>query len=275
MTPDESDKTCTNLHELIPAYCLGATDLEETRLVAAHLAECTEASAEAARYQALADTLLFSAPAMSPPAALADKLWAATTPARRTTPADAPSRQPSLWQRASAALAALGARPLPALAAIALIALLAVNVYLVSQVSVLRTAVAAMQTQVGKQTAVLTQVGHGSYLRIGLPAGPAGEATEAYATVVCSPEEPQGFLLAEHLPPLAPDQDYQIWLEQGGAISNAGSFQPDEAGYGKVVFTAALPMGQYDALSITAETGAVSQPTTPPVIAGPLYTDEY
>ena len=67
MASDEKKTDCSEIHELIPAYCLGATDPGETRRVEAHLAQCREAAADAADYQALSETLLFSAPAVGPP----------------------------------------------------------------------------------------------------------------------------------------------------------------------------------------------------------------
>ena len=285
MTLEDTRAYCSEIHELIPAYCLGATDPDETELVAAHLAACQEAAAEAADYRILSETLLHSSPVVDPPARLADRLFAATSTLANSAPqpATAPIVQPkerdtgpSLWQRLRAVLAGPGLRPLPVLAAIALVALLAVNVYLVNQIGALRSSVDDMQNRLGQQTAVLTQVGEGTYLRVALPPGPAGVATAAYGAIVCNPEEPQGFLLAENMPPLAPDQTYQIWLGQGDTLISAGAFQSDDAGFGKLVFTAPLPMGQYNSVQVTAEPAAGSlQPTSQPTIGGSLYGTVY
>ncbi|MCA9870742.1 MAG: anti-sigma factor [Caldilineae bacterium] len=283
MAPEEKKTDCTEIHELIGAYCLGATDPDETGLVEAHLAECPEAAAEAAEYHALAETLLFSATPVEPPASLSASLLAATAPS-----SDAPlsvalpvqtkaeDTSPSLWHRIQAALAGLSLRPLPVLAGIAVVTLLAANLYLISQIGALQSSVDALQSQAGQQVAVLTQVGEGAYLRIGLPAGPAGIATDAYGALVCSPDQPQGFLLAENLPVLQPGHAYQVWLGQGDIEISAGLFNANAAGYGKLVFTAPLPMGQYDSLLVTEEpaTGS-SQPTTPPTIGGSIYGEEY
>ena len=274
---------CTEIHELIPAYCLGASDPDETELVEAHLAACPDAAAEAVDYRTLSEALLFSAPSVAPPASLANKLFAATTataePAKRaaaavqTQPGDA---GPSLWDRFRAALPGSGLRPLPVLAAIALVALLAVNVYLINQIGLLRGSFDDLEGRLGQQTAVLTQVGEGTNVRISLPPGPAGVATAAYGTLVCNPEEPVGFLLAENMPALAPDEAYQVWLGQGDTMVSAGLFEADAAGYGRIVFSAPLPMGQYDSVRITAEPATGSaQPTSVPTIGGSLYGTEY
>lgn len=284
MAPEMMTTECTEIHELIPAYCLGATDPDETRLVAAHLAGCPDAAAEAAEYRMLSEGLLFSAPPAAPPACLANKLFAATAataePAKpvvaaavQAQPGDA---DPSLWDRFRAALAGSGLRPLPVLAAIALIAVLAVNVYLVNQIGLLRGSFDDLEGRLGKQTAVLTQVGEGTNVRIALPPGPAGAATAAYGALVCNPEEPVGFLLAENMPSLAPGEAYQVWLGQGDTLVSAGIFEADAAGYGRIVFSASLPMGQYDSLRVTAEPASGSaQPTSLPTIGGSLYGAEY
>ncbi|MEZ4769466.1 MAG: anti-sigma factor [Caldilineales bacterium] len=283
MANDAKQTNCSEIHELIPAYCLGATDPDETRLVEAHLAECPLAVAEAAEYQALSETLLFSAPAIEPPASLAASILAATStriddplPAAPAVRASQQHDRPSLRDRLQAALSGAWLRPLPVLAAIAVVALLAVNLYLMGQIDALASSVDALENQANQQVAVLTLVGEDTYLRIGLPAGPAGVATDAYGAIVCNPDQPQGFLLAENLPPLESGQAYQVWLGQGDNEISAGLFSADDAGYGKLVFTAPEPMGQFDTIKVTAEpAGGSAQPTSLPTIGGSIYGQPY
>ena len=45
---EEMTTDCIEIHDLIPAYCLGATDPDETKLVEAHLGACPNAAAEVA-----------------------------------------------------------------------------------------------------------------------------------------------------------------------------------------------------------------------------------
>ncbi len=284
MASDEKKTNCSEIHELIPAYCLGATDPDETRRVETHLAECPDAAAEVADYRVLSETLLFSAPAIEPPASLAASLLAATSPpVDMALPAAAPvvqtkaqNNRPSLRHRMQAALAGLSLHPLPVLAAIALIALLAVNLYLINQIGDLRGSIDGLQSQAGQQVAVLTQVGEGTYLRIPLPPGPAGVATATNGALVCNPDQTQGFLLAENLPALESDQTYQVWLGQDDSRESVGLFQADDEGYGRLVFSAPLPMGQYDSIRVTAEpiTGS-TQPTTLPTLGGSIYGIDY
>ena len=216
MNSSELTQDCATIHALIPAYSLGAADPNEAMQVEAHLAQCPEAAALLADYAALAETLLFSAPPVQAPASLATKLAAATAaptplPLRQTAPV---AVQPSLWQRLTDALSPKNWRPSYVFAALILIGLLATNLYWGSQVRALHGAQQQLAAHIDDQVDVLTQVGDGSFLRIYLPAGPAGEASHAYATVVCSPEREAGFILAENLPVLPAGQAYQVWLIQ-------------------------------------------------------------
>ena len=117
-------------------------------------------------------------------------------------------------------------------------------------------------------------MGEGAFLRITLPAGPAGEASGAYATVVCDPSEAAAFVLAENLPVLASDQAYQVWLIHGDERVSGGLFRPNAQGNGAIAFQAPKPMGDYDAIGISTEPATGSaRPTSPPVIQGDLYGD--
>lgn len=278
MNSSELNQDCQVIHPLIPAYALGAADADEAVLVEAHLAGCAEAAAELAAYTELADTLLYSAPPVQPPAALAGKLRAATAPN-----APAPARQPVLartqpgfWQRLGAALSPRQWRPAYVLAALALLTLVATNLYWGSQMQSLRSAQQTLAARLDQQTDVLTQVGEGDFLRIYLPAGPAGEASDAYATVVCNPKQQAGFILAENLPALPEDQAYQVWLIKDGQRTSGGLLQPNDQGLGWLAFRAPLPMGEYTEVGITAEPATGSPgPTSPPVIKGNLYDGDY
>ena len=59
---NEIEQDCAAIHSLLPAFSINATDPDETALVQKHLATCSQATAELAGYQALAEALLFSAP---------------------------------------------------------------------------------------------------------------------------------------------------------------------------------------------------------------------
>ncbi len=271
----EYEQDCADIHSLLPAYSIGATDPDETAQVQIHLAACQQATAELAGYQILAEALLFSAPPVEAPAGLRDRIRAeASAPPRassRALPQPSPVRD-GFWQHIRQALSSPQLRPALGLGAVALVALLAVGLYFDAQLRQLRDSQAGLIAQLTQQQAVLTQVGQGEFLRIALPAGPAGEATGAYATVVCNPTEQAGFVLAENLPALAADQAYQIWLIHGKERVSGGLFRPDAQGNGTIAFQAPKPMSEYEAIGISVEpaTGSAN-PTSPPVIRGNLY----
>lgn len=270
-----NEPTCAAIHILLPAYSIGATDPDETAQVQHHLASCRQAAVELADYLALSDALLFSAPAVEAPAAIEDRLRALTSVPASASPEAVSRRSPGRegpWRRLRRALAAPQFRPALVLGAAALVALLVVSLYAGGQVRRLRESQAELIAQLDQQQAVLTQVGEGDFLRITLPAGPAGEATGAYATVVCNPTQRAGFVLAEGLPPLPADQAYQLWLIHGEERVSGGIFEPDSQGYGRIAFLAPQPMGEYEAIGISAEPiGGSAAPTSPAVIQGSLY----
>lgn len=264
---------CDAIKALIPAFSLGATDPDETALVMAHLNDCPEAAAELAAYADLASTMLFSAPAMQPPTRLADRLRAATT---STAPAKAERGAPSLWQRLAAALAAPQRRPALAIAVVALALLMAVSVLATAQLATLRRQQQDLIARLEQQAALLSMVAEDDFLRIQLPAGPAGQAAGAYATVLCNPAQAEGLILAESLPPLPTDQTYQVWLIKDNQRVSGGLLQPDSRGASTLLFRAPEPMGAFDAIGITQEpAGGSPAPTSPPVIKGNLYTPNY
>lgn len=274
---NETEQYCAAIHPLLPAFSIGATDPDETTLVQEHLAACPQAVAELASYQMLAGVLLFSAPPVEAPAGLADRIRGAAGAPTGASSCALP--QPStvengFWRRLRQTLSSPQFRPALALGALALIALLAVGLYFDAQVRQLRDLQAGLIAQLTQQQAVLTQVGEGAFLRITLPAGPAGEATGAYATLVCNPTEQAGFVLAENLPALAADQAYQVWLIHGEERVNGGLFRPNAQGDGAIAFKAPKPMGEYEAIGISVEPATGSpRPTSPPVIQGSLYGD--
>ncbi|MFN2167659.1 MAG: anti-sigma factor domain-containing protein [Anaerolineae bacterium] len=278
---------CTAIHELIPAYSIGATDLEETRLIEAHLASCQEAAAELADYAELAETMLYSAPPLEAPASLADSLRAALEPATKSTagplpalPAAAPVvRHQSWWQRFRHSLTGSGAlswQPLAALAMLAIVLLAAVSLYWGTQVRDLRREHQTLAATLQGQSRLLAMVSEDQAVRVSIPAGPAGEQSDAYASMVCNFDTPIGFLLAEHLPELSQDQAYQVWLLQQGTATSAGYLDLDGQGNGELLINAPLPMGQYDSLAITAEPhGGSPEPSGPSVIEGSIYGGDY
>ncbi len=91
---------CEQARELLPAYSIGATDNEETRLVDSQLARCPELVEELARLRGVSDALAYDVPQIAPPPHMLDQLL---SKARGSKPA--PKRQ--RWAWIAAAVAAL------------------------------------------------------------------------------------------------------------------------------------------------------------------------
>lgn len=264
-----NEQSCEAVHPLLPAYSIGATDPDETIQVQSHLATCPMAAGELASYLEVSDALLFSSETVDAPPILRERLRAATTPPGQAV---SPRSSQGVWERLRQALASQHMRPALAVGFMALAALLALGLYFSGQVNHLLDSQAELIAMASNQQAVLTQVGEGEFLRITLPPGPAGEATGAYATVVCNPTQPAAFVLAEKLPALPPGQAYQVWLIQGEERVSGGLFRPDAEGNGTIAFQAPRPMGEYESVGISAEpAGGSPRPTSPAVIEGSLY----
>ena len=74
-----------------------------------------------------------------------------------------------------------------------------------------------------------------------------------------------GTLVVDHLEPLPPGQQYQLWLINGGRISG-GVFDVGEDGYGSLTVRAPNPLDSYT-FGVTIEPPAAAWPTGPRVLA--------
>jgi anti-sigma factor RsiW len=106
--------------ENIPAYALGALDVEDAVALEDHLATCASCRDELAAYHATSDNLLVALPPQNPPAAL-----------RRRLQARLPSAQKAMHPRLNWSIGRMAVGVLFTL-------LLALNVYSVLQVRALQ-----------------------------------------------------------------------------------------------------------------------------------------
>lgn len=273
--PSMQQSDCDALSALIPAFSLGATDPDETVAVRAQLADCPEAVHELAQYAALAETLLYSAPPVQPPAAVVDRLAAAigrpAVPDRQSPPASQARPHANRWQRLQQALSAPAWWPALGVGVAALVLLVAVSLYWSNRLSVVTAQQQQIAAALEQHAALLAMVGEGDFRRTNLATGPAGEATAAAASVVYDPSQMVGLVFAQNLPPLPAGQAYQMWLIRGEERTSGGLFVVDDDGRGVLTFKAPQPLQSYDAIGITREpsTGSAG-PTTPPVVKGSL-----
>jgi hypothetical protein len=254
------DQTCEAVHSLIPAYSVGATDPEETRLVEAHLETCPEAAAELKAYRALAATLLHSAPPMQAPPHLHDQLMREAQRRAAVGTSEPAPRLPGLINRRRA----IDQPSLWAVVALCGLLLLS-NLYWFAQISKLQNAQAQTRALLEGHNAVLALIGAGNVQRIEL-AGVQNQSS--HAMLLCSPDEEAAFLYAEDMPALLSGEVYQVWLlREDGQRVQAGAFSVDGEGDGTLVFQAPDVMGHFEAVEITREG---SQPSSL-VVQGRLY----
>lgn len=251
MTPSDP---CEQLRLLLPAYSIGATDDDETRLVEQLLTECPEVAAELQEFAALSQAMLFTAPPAAPPAHLGSRiLEAAAGP--KLVPAP-PARRRSF-------------NPLIAgLAAVAALLILS-NVYWLTQLNSERLRYdQALQLLAQRDEALAIAFATTDVRQIPLQVTSGGEQT--LATVLWTPDFQTAVLHAEALPALDSDRDYQLWLIPDAANPiSAGIFRVDARGEGVYVFESVTPLDQYEAVAVSNEpAGGSEQPTTTPIVVG-------
>ncbi len=266
----DSDRDfCAQVLALIPAYALGAADPEEVRLVQTGLARCPQAVAALAGYSDLAEQMLFSAPALTAPDHLAQRLQAALAPQAaapsafitRQSAQETQSRWGFSWPWRSPRLSS-------AAAALVLLLLVASNLYWSNRYSDLADQQAALQRQLQEQTTLVTFLRAGHLERLELTTADGG-LPESRAVVMYQPASQQALLYAEGFPPLSADQVYQLWLVQGETRVSGGLFQVDSTGYGLLFIDAPQALGSYERMGITPEpAGGSPGPTAPAVVRG-------
>ena len=243
MEPNQTVARHAATRDLLGAFALGAVDAEEAAAVREHLATCAECQAEMAELWLAVDSLPSTIEPMEPPPALRERIAAAIaaeaaspTPAPAplstarapepaptpipSTPMPEPVRMPaSFWSRAA-----------PWAAAAAILLLLSAGLLVWN----LR-----LREQIATTPAVET-----------IALAPTDAAPEARGEVIYYPQDNLFMLDVSDLPPLAPDQVYEVWLIGAEGPVPAGVFdQPTDQH--AVVADRAL----YDTLAITAEPG--------------------
>lgn len=232
---------CAPFRENIPAYALGALDVDEAKALEAHLRTCDSCSAELASYRAVGDVLLTAVPPKQPPAQLRQRLQ------ERLPSAQKPQRQ--LWPSFSFGQLAMAA---------VLILLVALNVFSLIQLQVLQRQQAEFSRQIQTGQAALAMLAYPDTKS--LPINGANIA----GTVLLDKEHNAAVLVAWNLPPLAENQTYQIWLiDPKGDRTSAGLFRP-EAGQPLTTQSIFSPeaITSFTGLGVTVEpAGGSSKPT--------------
>lgn len=256
---------CDEVHDLIPAFALGATDPEEAELVKARLAICPHTAEELADFAELSEAMLYAAPPREAPASIEANLRRAL---RGETAAEIPGPRPGgWWQRLRTTLQPPAARWSTAAALVLLALLIGTNLYWNNRMQDFQTAQADLLQRLAEQDNVIAEISAGKALQVVLP--PAEESGPAHATVLLVPNGKQGVVYAEDFPPLPEGMVYQLWLIEDGERVSGGVFRVNEEGLGMLMIQAPEPILSYDAMGVTPEPdGGSPGPTAPPVVFG-------
>jgi anti-sigma-K factor RskA len=236
MAPDEH----TPFQEIIPAYAIGALDVDDVAALEAHLKTCASCPTELAEYRALSDSLLTAIPAKQPSAALRKSLQSRLPSAQKV------ARPP--WTFSFSRLA-LG---------FAIVALLVLNIVSFAQLRQLQT----------QQTTLLTQV-ENAHIVLGLMSSPgiqmipiSGE--EASGTLLLDKGNNKAALILQNLPELMENQIYQIWLvKSDGGRDNGGLFRPESGQtYTTKVILPPQSFSNYVRIGVTVEPAGGSDAPT-------------
>jgi negative regulator of sigma E activity len=243
--PNQTVARHTATRDLLGAFALGAVDPEEAATVRAHLATCAECQAEMSELWLAVDSLPGMIEPMEPPPALRDRIAAAVmAEAAATAPAPpAPSAAPApepvptiapvppgpepVWKPAS-----FWSQATPWAAAAAILLLLSAGLLVWN----LR-----LQAQIQQATAPVAET---------IALAPTDAAPESRGEVTYLPQDDLFILDVRDLPPLEPDQVYEVWLIGAEGPVPAGVFdQPTDQ------HAIVADRDLYDTLAITAEPG--------------------
>jgi anti-sigma-K factor RskA len=240
---------------LLPAYALDCLDEEERMSVSDHLAICPKCWDELQAYLAVTEQLALATPDDAiPPVELKQRLTNRIQASSQAMPA------PSPWTSWGQSLQHLLTwQPLSAwsVAGLALILiLLAGNLLLWQQ---LNRSKGTSQLR-GMQTLALVN----THL-----------VPEANGVIIVTSDGEYGSVVVENLPPLAPEQRYQLWLIGDGKIDSGAIFAVDHAGYRAKEVHAPDDLVNYMAFSITIEPAPGSrQPTGDEVLTSTGFSLE-
>lgn len=140
------------------------------------------------------------------------------------------------------------------------------------QVATLEGQVGERDRQVARLTADLKSQADLAQLKITALSSLLKQSPQALAVAVWSSSLQEGVLQVEKLPPLAPGQDYQLWVvdPQYQNPVDGGVFAVDpESGAARVVFRARQPVASVNAFAVTLERkGGVPKAEGPFVLLG-------
>lgn len=241
--------TETHVSDLLPAYVLDCLDEAEMLAVAEHLAFCPRCQAEVQIYRAVADQLALAAPEAEPSPDLKVQLMARLSPPSLARPAAPFHAGIWSWLKSNGR----GGLVWGAASLILIIVLGLSNLLLWQRLVQLESTVRP-----------------GGMLAI--PLTGTGPVPQANGFIIIGADGQNGALVVDKLPPLQPEQQYQLWLIREGQRTSGAIFSVDEVGYGGTRVRAPLSLFEYSDFDISIEpTGGSPAPTGAKVLGGSLH----
>lgn len=230
--------------ENIPAYALGALDVEDIPALEAHLQTCDSCRNELSAYRAVSDSLLMALPSQQPSAALRKRLQSRLPSAQKISPPR------FVWSFSRFAMGA------------GLILLFVFNLFSLMQMRALQSQQADLMNQLQKNQFALAMLSYPDTQSLAI------EEENNSGTVLLDRDRNTAVLVAWNLPQLPDEQIYQIWLiEPDGHRVSAGLFRPQaNAPYTTEPVFANQVLSSFVGIGVTVEPAQGSdQPTGPRV----------
>lgn len=226
--------------ENIPAYALGALDVEDSRALETHLQTCESCRTELADYRAVSESLLMMTPAKTPPAALRRRLQ---------------GRLPSAKKRSSPRFVfsfsqiAMG---------LALTLLLILNISSYLQIRSLQRQQSQLASQLQNGQTVLSMLAYPNTQNLPI------NAENIAGTLLLDKSRNTAIILVWNMPQLDSTQTYQAWLiDPQGKRTDAGIFRPQPGQpYTSASIFSTVDMSNFVGIGVTVEPALGSpQPT--------------
>jgi anti-sigma-K factor RskA len=225
----------------IPAYVLGAMDVEELNRIGKHISQCFTCRKELESYQVVVDNLPSVLPQHNPPAGLRTTILQNVSHSTEGTP-------PSVLARLRKLLNPFSTPVWGGVSLILIFFLGMSNLYFFQQTRVVK--------QPQSDFSVIQMVGQKS-------------ALAASGVIVMSGDGNFGTLVVDSLPVLESSSQYQLWLIKEGKRISGGVFSVQETGYGVLVVNSLQPLSIFDSFGVTVEpSGGSIGPTGEKVLAG-------
>jgi len=254
---------CARLAALAPSAALGALEPDDAAFVREHLATCPRPHPELREAMAVAAAIGWAMPDEDLPSpALRERVLARahaeSVAAAPASVAPGPSRRPAPWRLIAGGTGAL------ATAAVLAVAVLA------GQVAALRAELDAASRDLLAVAADLDRAqgwieravanGASAFFMDG-----EGDGALARFMLVVEDDASGAVLLMSGLPPLAEDEEYELWVERDGQITGVATFVPNPDGLAALAIDASVA-GIRQAMITIEPAGGSAQPDTSDVI---------